>query len=60
MAEVRRAIGDLAPGVGEDDPVGWATDALAPDERLVLCVDQFEEVFTTCLDDDEARASSRR
>ena len=54
MTEVRRAIGDLAPGMGEDDPVGWATDALAPDERLVICVDQFEEVFTTCLDEDEA------
>ena len=39
--------------VGTDDPVRAAIEALPQDARLFLIVDQFEEIFTACRDDDE-------
>ena len=54
MAELSSALARLAPGIDYEDPIGWATDALKPDERLVIYVDQFEEIFTTCTDQEEA------
>jgi WD40 repeat protein len=33
---------------GAEDPIEAAMGALAPEERLVLVVDQFEETFTLC------------
>jgi len=59
MPALRSAVGGLAPGLDEDDPLGWAIDALKPEERLVVCVDQFEELFTTAADGDEAEAFVR-
>jgi WD40 repeat protein len=41
------------PGQGAD---GWLRRALAGAERLLLVVDQFEEVFTTCRDEGERTA----
>jgi len=54
MAELRRALD--APGSDEADPIGWAADSLQAGERLVVIVDQFEEIFTTCSDPAEADA----
>ncbi len=54
MAELRRALD--GPASGEADPIGWAADSLQAGERLVLIVDQFEEIFTTCSDPAEADA----
>ena len=46
MLELRRAL-----GTDGDDPLARASaDGV---ERLVLVVDQFEETFTTCADEDE-------
>jgi WD40 repeat protein/DNA-binding SARP family transcriptional activator len=59
IAELRRALARLAPGEGErdgDDPLAAALGSLAPDERLVLAVDQFEEIFTACRDEAERAA----
>ena len=39
---------DDAPIEPDGDPLGTAIDAIGPDGRLVLVVDQFEEVFTLC------------
>jgi WD40 repeat protein/class 3 adenylate cyclase len=47
MRELRAAVGS---------PLGSALEDLQPSERLVLVVDQFEEIFTQCADVDE-RAS---
>ena len=41
---------------GEDRPLRAAREVLGPDERLVLVIDQFEEVFTLCTDEDERAA----
>ena len=59
LAELGRALARLAPDESEgdgDDPLAAALGSLAPDERLVLAVDQFEEVFTACRDEAERAA----
>ena len=62
LAELGRALARLAPeesrGNG-DGPLAAALDSLGPDERLVLAVDQLEEIFTACRDEAE-RADVRR
>ncbi len=53
LARLRRALelsGDIT------DPIGAALATVEPGSRLLVVVDQFEEVFTACRDDDE-RAS---
>ncbi len=40
---------------GAEDPIEAAVEALTPEGRLVLVIDQFEETFTLC--DDEAESS---
>jgi WD40 repeat protein/DNA-binding SARP family transcriptional activator len=49
-----RTTGEDAPK--GDDPIAAALDSLQPDERLVLVVDQLEEIFTACRDDAERAA----
>jgi WD40 repeat protein/DNA-binding SARP family transcriptional activator len=59
LEELGRVLTGLPPVESvpfRGDPLTAALDALAPDERLVLAVDQFEEVFTTCKDEDERTA----
>ena len=59
LAELGRALARLAPDESQgdgDDPLAAALGSLAPDERLVLAVDQFEEVFTACRDEAERAA----
>jgi WD40 repeat protein len=41
---------------GEDRPLRATREVLGADERLVLVIDQFEEVFTLCTDEDERAA----
>jgi energy-coupling factor transporter ATP-binding protein EcfA2 len=41
---------------GEDRPLRATREVLGQDERLVLVIDQFEEVFTLCTDEDERAA----
>jgi DNA-binding SARP family transcriptional activator/WD40 repeat protein len=51
VAELRRALARVASderAPEADDPIAAALDTLAPDERLVLAVDQLEEIFTAC------------
>jgi WD40 repeat protein/DNA-binding SARP family transcriptional activator len=59
LAELGRALARLAPeerqGNG-DDPLAAALDSLGPDERLVLAVDQLEEIFTACREEAERAA----
>ncbi len=50
----RRARGE--PAGNGDDPLAAALDSLGPDERLVLAVDQLEEIFTACRDEAERAA----
>ena len=47
---VRKELG------GADRPLRAVRDVLGADERLVLVIDQFEEVFTLCADEDERNA----
>jgi DNA-binding SARP family transcriptional activator/WD40 repeat protein len=50
-AELGRALARVASGEAEpdgDDPLATSLDSLGPDERLVLIVDQLEEIFTAC------------
>jgi WD40 repeat protein/DNA-binding SARP family transcriptional activator/DNA polymerase III delta prime subunit len=59
LAELRRAVARVAPGEGEgdgDDPLAGSLASLRPDERLVLAVDQLEEIFTACRDEAERAA----
>jgi WD40 repeat protein/class 3 adenylate cyclase len=64
VAELRRA---LRGGTRWEGSPGGAAEPAA-DQRLILLVDQFEELFTTCADEDErtafvaalARVASRR
>ena len=44
---------------GQDLPLQAIRDVLGPDERIVLVVDQFEETFTACTDEDERAAFVR-
>jgi WD40 repeat protein len=56
VAELGRALARAARGEGEptgDDQLGAAFDSLRADERLVLAVDQLEEMFTACRDERE-------
>ncbi len=48
LDELRRALVSGAP-----DPLAEALDALPADGRLLLAVDQLEELFTACRSDDE-------
>ena len=43
-------------GAGDDDPLVAALGSLKADERLIIAVDQFEEVFTACRDEAERSA----
>jgi WD40 repeat protein/tRNA A-37 threonylcarbamoyl transferase component Bud32 len=51
LDELRRALGS-----GARDPVVEALDALPPNERLLLAVDQLEELFTACRSEAERAA----
>ncbi len=56
LAELGRALARVASGEAEpdgDDPLATSLDSLGPDERLVLVVDQLEEIFTACRDEAE-------
>ena len=53
MTELAAAVSAGGPGLGDGDALEAAIEAVGPDERLVVAVDQFEEVFTLCVDDDE-------
>lgn len=48
MTSLRSSVGATA-----DDPLGAAVGRLGEDDRLLLVVDQFEEVFTSCADEEE-------
>jgi WD40 repeat protein len=57
--ELGRALSRVATGDGApdgDEPLAAALASLRADERLVLAVDQLEEIFTACRDDDERSA----
>ena len=49
---IERAVPELASG---EDPIGAVVATLRADARLVLIVDQFEEVFAACRDEQERR-----
>jgi len=56
MTELAAAVSAGGPGSGDGDALEAAIEAVGLDERLVVAVDQFEEVFTLCIDDDERAA----
>jgi WD40 repeat protein/DNA-binding SARP family transcriptional activator len=59
VADLGRALARVAPSESElegDDPLAAALDSLRADERLVLAVDQLEEIFTACRDEGERAA----
>jgi WD40 repeat protein/DNA-binding SARP family transcriptional activator len=59
VAELARALARIAPAEVEPasvDPITAALDAVRPGERLVLAVDQLEEIFTACRDEGERAA----
>ncbi|MEK6328623.1 MAG: BTAD domain-containing putative transcriptional regulator [Actinomycetota bacterium] len=59
VAELRRALGRIAAGESEfagGDPLGAALGSLRADERLVLAVDQLEEIFTACREEADRAA----
>jgi WD40 repeat protein/DNA-binding SARP family transcriptional activator len=59
LEELRRALARATPDAGSrngDDPFAAVTGAPASDERLVLAVDQLEEIFTACRDQGERTA----
>ena len=59
LAELSRALARAVPEAGHEGAAPWIADALErlPDgERLVLCVDQFEEAFVACRDRAEREA----
>ena len=59
LAELSRALARAVPEAGHEGAAPWIADALdrLPDgERLVLCVDQFEEAFVACRDQAEREA----
>jgi WD40 repeat protein/DNA-binding SARP family transcriptional activator len=59
VAELGRALARVAPEASQgngDGPLAAALDSLGPDERLVLAVDQLEEIFTACRDEAERAA----
>jgi WD40 repeat protein/DNA-binding SARP family transcriptional activator len=59
LAELSRTLARAVPETGPEDAAPWIADALErlpAGERLVLCIDQFEEVFVACRDDAEREA----
>jgi WD40 repeat protein/class 3 adenylate cyclase len=56
MAELAGALSHVAPTPSEGDALEAAIDAVGDDGRLVISVDQFEEAFTLCDDEDERDA----
>jgi WD40 repeat protein/DNA-binding SARP family transcriptional activator len=59
LAELGRALARLAPDQSQgenDDPFAAALDSFRSDERLVLAVDQLEEIFTACRVESERAA----
>ena len=59
LAELSRTLARAVPEAGHEDPAPWigdALDRLRAGERLVLFVDQFEEVFVACRDAAEREA----
>ena len=59
LAELSRTLARVVPEAGRKEPAPWVADALErlPNgERLVLCVDQFEEAFVACRDEAERAA----
>ena len=59
LAELSRALARAVPEAGGEDAAPWIADALerlAPGERLVLLIDQFEEAFVACRDQAEREA----
>jgi WD40 repeat protein/class 3 adenylate cyclase len=53
MAELAAAVAGDAPRPLDGNALGAAIGAMGADGRLVVAVDQFEEVFTLCADADE-------
>ncbi len=59
LAELSRTLARAVPETGPEDAAPWIADALdgvPAGERLVLAVDQFEEVFVACRDEAERGA----
>ena len=59
LAELSRTLARAVPETGPEDAAPWIADALErlpAGERLVLAVDQFEEVFVACRDEVERGA----
>jgi WD40 repeat protein len=59
LAELSRILARAVPESGGEDTAPWIADALErlpAGERLVLAVDQFEEVFVACRDEAEREA----
>jgi WD40 repeat protein/DNA-binding SARP family transcriptional activator len=59
LAELSRTLARAVPEAGNEGAAPWIADALdrLPDgERLVLCVDQFEEAFVACREGAEREA----
>jgi WD40 repeat protein/class 3 adenylate cyclase len=62
LRELDRALWSMLPEqiradlAGEDRPLQAARDVLGADGRLILVIDQFEEVFTLCSDEGERAA----
>ena len=59
LAELSRTLARAVPEAGNQNVPPWigdTVDRLVPGERLVLLVDQFEEVFVACRDEAEREA----
>ncbi len=59
LAELSRTLARAVPEAGGEGAAPWIADALdrlEPGERLVLLIDQFEEVFVACRDEAEREA----
>jgi WD40 repeat protein/DNA-binding SARP family transcriptional activator len=59
LAELSRTLARAVPETGPENAAPWIDDALErlpAGERLVLVVDQFEEVFVACRDEAEREA----
>ena len=59
VAELARALARIAPREGQPasvDPLASALESARPGERVVLGVDQLEEIFTACRDEGERAA----
>ena len=59
LAELSRTLARAVPEAGSESDAPWigeVLDRLSAGERLMLCVDQFEEIFVACRDPDEREA----